>query len=141
MPIKLENRGNVTDYLLGLDDLQQPKKIDMSILRQDQWNSAILMITRLLLMKKGIYPDQPEMGIDIRGRYRFSFEEELYKLQDELDEQINTYLPEFRPIEVYAKYKVINKQRCIVIQVSISQGNYELIYNTDKNTIEGLEGI
>ena len=59
------------------------------------------MISRLIMLRKGTYPDFPEMGVDIVGRYRFAFEDECSLLSMDIEEQANRYLPEFYPISIY----------------------------------------
>ena len=132
---------NVRDYLLGLDDLQQPRMIDMSIIKPNEWNSAILMIARLILIVPGTYADHPELGIDIKGRYRFAFEEELYQLSQELDEQIHTYLPDFNLVSVIAYHEEKNLVHYIVIDIQIDQITYRILYNVDENKLVGLEDL
>lgn len=130
---------NLKDYLLDIDDLNKPKVLDMMEVSNNKMNSAILMIARLILMKKATYMDQPDMGIDIRGRYRFSFENELSDLNKDLQDQINKYLPEASPVTVNCYYQQINKQNCVIIQMSIQQSMYQLIYNTETYTLAGFE--
>lgn len=132
---------NIRDYLLGLDDLQQPRIVDMSIIKPNEWNSAILMIARLVLMIPGTYADHPEMGIDIKGRYRFAFEDELHQLSTELDEQIHTYLPDYNLVSVYAYHKEKNLVNYIVIDIQIDQVTYRILYNVDENILVGLEDV
>ena len=144
MPTYNDNlyRGdNVRDYLLGLDDLQQPRVIDMSIIKPNEWNSAILMIARLILIIPGTYADHPEMGIDIKGRYRFAFEDELHQLSTELDEQIHTYLPDYNLVSVYAYHKEKKLVNYIVIDIQIDQVTYRILYNVDENILVGLEDV
>jgi len=141
MPRLLNEEANVTDYLLGLDDLQQPRAIDMSIIRPNEWNSAILCIARLILMRKGQLDDHPEMGIDIRARYKFAYEDELFQLNQEIQEQVNRYLPEFAPIEVTSQFKEGKPVGSIAIVIVIDNVAYELLYNLTSTTIEGLEGM
>lgn len=141
MPRVLNEEANVTDYLLGLDDLQQPRAIDMSIIRPNEWNSAILFIARLILMRKGQLDDHPDMGIDIRARYKFSYEDELIQLNQEIQEQVARFLPEFSPIEVTSQFKEGKAEGSIVIIVIIDNVAYELLYSLTSATIEGLEGM
>lgn len=132
---------NIKDYLLGLDDLQRPRVIDMSIIQPNQWNSAILMISRLILMVPGTCADHPEMGIDIKGRYRFAFEDELTQLGQELDEQITRYLPDFNLVSVSAEFKTKDMVGYIVIDIQIDQVTYRILYNIDENKLVGLEDL
>nr|DAF62238.1 MAG TPA: Baseplate wedge protein [Myoviridae sp. ctIty1] len=103
-------------------------------------NSAALLIVRLLLLKKGTYPDYPDLGIDIRGRYRFAFEEELITLRQELEEQMTLYLPELLPVEVEVslyrpKDSLDNK---ILFSITIRETRFSILYNIAQNTIDGL---
>ena len=137
----LYSGDNVRDYLLGLDDLQQPRVIDMSIIKPNEWNSAILMIARLILIIPGTYADHPEMGIDIKGRYRFAFEEELHQLSQELDDQIHRYLPDYNLVSVTAYSQVKELVHYIVIDIQIDQITYRILYNVDENKLVGLEDL
>lgn len=139
MSRNLKDEANIRDYLLGLDDLKKPKVIDMSIIAPKQWNSAILMISRLIMMKKGTYPDHPDLGIDIRGRYSFSFEDDLYSLQEDIDEQASRYLPEFAPYQIRCMFQSINDINYVVIVIVINNIAYTLLYDIDGHTLEGLE--
>ena len=63
--ITVDSTANIRDYLLDLDDIGKPKVVDMTDIRRGKLNSAATMIIRLLLLKKGTYPDFPNLGIDI----------------------------------------------------------------------------
>lgn len=140
MAITTDDNANITDYLLGMDDLNRPKAIDMSIIKPGVMNSAMLMIIRMILMRKGTIPDIPDLGIDIRGRYRFAFESELTTLQSEISQQIQTYLPEFlsNEVNVYMQTGETDGPK-VVIEITIDGTTYELIYNISTNTLEGLD--
>lgn len=136
--LKLE--ANIRDYLLDIDDLNRPKVLDMENIQTGTMNSAALLIIRLLLLKKGSYPDFPDLGIDIRGRYRFAFEEELITLRNELEDQISTYLPELIPVDVEVSlYRPKDSlENMILFSIIIRQVKFEILYNVAANTIEGL---
>ena len=111
------DENNINEYLLGLDDLQQPKIIDMSIITPNVWNSAILLVARLLLLKKGTYPDHPDLGIDIRARYKFTFDSDLVTLQQEVESQISKYLPELAHVQVRTELKKISDRYCVIVYI------------------------
>lgn len=132
--------ANIRDYLLDVNDLNQPKVLDLSEIETGKMNSAALLIVRLLLLKKGTYPDYPDLGIGIRGRYRFAFEEELITLRQELEEQMTLYLPELLPVEVEVslyrpKDSLDNK---ILFSITIRETRFSILYNIAQNTIDGL---
>lgn len=136
----LKVEANIIDYLLDIDDLNRPKVLDMENIQTGTMNSAALLIIRLLLLKKGSYPDFPDLGIDIRGRYRFAFEEELITLRNELEDQISTYLPELIPVDVEVSlYRPKDSlENMILFSIIIRQVKFEILYNVAANTIEGL---
>lgn len=136
----LKVEANIRDYLLDIDDLNRPKVLDMENIQTGTINSAALLIIRLLLLKKGSYPDFPDLGIDIRGRYRFAFEEELITLRNELEDQISTYLPELIPVDVEVSlYRPKDSlENMILFSIIIRQVKFEILYNVAANTIEGL---
>lgn len=137
--IPKDDKSNIIDHLIGIDDIGRPKEIDMTIIKSGVMNSAILMIIRLLLTRKGTYADIPDLGIDLRGRYRFAFEEELTTLENEISQQMTTYLPEFSPIEVHALLRTGDTDGPkVVIEITIDATVYQLIYNVTTNTIDGM---
>lgn len=138
--ITVDSTANIRDYLLELDDIGKPKVVDMTDIRRGKLNSAATMIIRLLLLKKGTYPDFPNLGIDIRGRYRFMFSEELSTLESELTDQIETYLPELLPITVSAEMITIPSTTAngILFNIISNEIDFVLLYNINKNTFDGI---
>nr|WP_278860472.1 hypothetical protein [Catenibacterium mitsuokai] len=138
--ITADSTANIRDYLLELDDIGKPKVVDMTDIRRGKLNSAATMIIRLLLLKKGTYPDFPNLGIDIRGRYRFMFSEELSTLESELTDQIETYLPELLPITVSAEMITIPSTTAngILFNIISNEIDFVLLYNINKNTFDGI---
>lgn len=142
MPTKTNEEYNFYDYPLGTDDLGLPKVRDMSKIETGVMNSAILCIIRLILIEKGTYPDHPDMGVGIRSRYRFAFESELTSLQEDIETQISTYLPEVSPVTV--KVALENDRNDILknkikISIIIDETEYLLSYDVTSNTLEGVK--
>lgn len=141
LTVQENSLANVKDYLLTIDDLGQPKVVDMTKIEPGRLNSAATMIMRLILLKKGTYPDLPDMGVDIRGRYRFAYEDELPSLQNDIAEQIATYLPEMLPIDITVETATIPNTLMMGILISIisEQTKFVLLYNIADNTLEGIK--
>lgn len=134
-----KENNNIKEYLIGLNELGLPKVYDMSKIEPGKLNSAIILITKLILMRKGTIADIPDMGVDIRGRYRFSFEEELTMLQADIQAQIEAYLPEFIPVNVAAYFeRDRNGYPGVAIVIIINKTAYRVLYSIEKNTIEGI---
>ena len=132
--------GKIRDYLLALDDLQQPKVLNMDKIVSGEFNTAIICIIRLILMRKGTDPDRPDMGIDIVGRYRFAFDSELISLQREIEDQITTYLPEFLPATVEISMATERNNPMyynrIDIKIAVNTTMYQLFYNKESQELE-----
>ena len=138
LPVTFDDEANVRDYLLAVNDINRPKVVDMKDIKPNKYNSAVTMLSRLIFIRKGTYPDHPDMGIDIVGRYRFAFEDECKILAREIEEQASKYLPEFYPIQVYCELVQDNEKHKINIHVIINEVEYLLVYNISDNTLEGL---
>lgn len=136
----LGNVINIKDYMMSINDLGKPTVYDMSDITPGKMNSVITLLGRLLLLKKGTYLDHPDLGIDIRSKYKFIYEDELYKLKADIENQVSTYLPEFLPINVTIEFQTINKIRVIVIYITIDQTLFEITYDPNTFTITGLAG-
>lgn len=138
MPVTFDDQANVRDYLLAVNDINRPKVVDMKDIKPNKYNSAVTMIARLILIRQGTYPDHPDMGIDIVGRYRFAFENESITLAREIEEQANKFLPEFYPIHVYCELVQDIEKHKINIHIIINEVEYLLVYDITNNTLEGL---
>lgn len=143
MDLNLSTDDNPRDYLMALNDLGKPKVIDMSRIENGVMNTAITCIARLIIMRKGTDMDRPDMGIDIVGRYRFADTNELTTLQQEIQDQIYMYLPEFIPVTVECNPIIENTQdRSIVkieINIIINGVMYQLMYSIEDSKIEVLQ--
>lgn len=131
---------NVKEYLLALDDIGQPKVVDMKTIKNGVMNSAALLISKLICMQKGSRPDQPDMGVDIRRRYRFGYESELGMLQTDIENQISTYLPEFLPVDVKVGIRTNDGEKNkIIISITIDGVMYQLSYDPVNSIFEIFE--
>ena len=131
---------NIREDLLALDDIGQPKVVDMRIIKNGVMNSAVILISKLICMQKGSRPDQPDMGVDIRRRYRFGFESELGMLQTDIEEQIATYLPEFLPVDVKVGIQTGDGEKNkIIISITINGVMYQLSYDPVNSVFEIFE--
>lgn len=139
--VKLNKELNIVDCPMGINDLNLPKMRDMSDIEPGVYNGAILDIIRLILLKKGTYPDHPEMGVDIKGRYRFAFDSEIGTLQSDIKNQIIAYLPEVLPVDVVATL-VQNKDTLlhqINLSIVVNEIEYQLVYDISSNTLVGIQ--
>lgn len=122
------DKVTVLEYFLGLDEFNHPK------IYTDQHAIYILLI-RLILLEPGTYPNKPNMGVGLVSKYRYSVTEDLTSLKEDIQNQIDTFLPEFNQSEVKVEYTE-NKE--ISIAISLGEYEYDLIYNRDNNTLSAL---
>lgn len=123
-----ESSNDFKEYLLSINEFVQPK-----VLKKDQ--AAYTNIIRLLLLEPGTNQTHPEMGIGIRSRYRFSDTDEIYKLQQEVKEQLQIYLPNLLTIDV--QIETYGTTLAIFISAD-DESIYGIGYNTDNGKIGGL---
>ena len=80
------------EHLLTIDRYNKPAVVSD--------NDAInVLICTLLLLEPGSDPLHPEKGVGIRSRFRMSTEDNLDSLEDEIKEQILTYIPGYNPVD------------------------------------------
>ena len=132
----IDEKVNIRDYLLDIDDINQPKVIDLNI-QQGKISSGLLMVIRLIIMRKGTNPDIPNMGVDISGRYKFAFDRELAMFQTDVEEQIATYLPEMLPVNVKCYLDNRGENR-LTIELGMDGVIYMLAYNPSSSSLEFL---
>ena len=76
-----------------------------------------ILIKRLILLNPGTYQNRPNMGVGLFSRWKFSDTEDVSKLENEIKDQIETYLPQFslNSIDISVKN---DKELLINIQVA-----------------------
>ena len=141
MDLNLSTDDNPRDYLMALNDLGKPKVIDMSRIENGVMNLDFNSYLFDDINKEEIL--EADMGIDIVGRYRFADTSELTTLQQEIQDQIYMYLPEFIPVTVECNPIIENTQdRSIVkieINIIINGVMYQLMYSIEDSKIEVLQ--
>lgn len=112
---------------LSVDDFNRPK-----ILEGREAISTLLV--HLILLEPGTYASHPTMGVGLVSRYRYNDEESLKQLQQDIEEQITTFLPEFEAVDVnvymdrHSPTKNTNNE--IVIEIEVDGVIYK--YETEK---------
>ena len=82
----MASESDKKELILGINSFDKPSEA----IGVDAWAK---LVTNLLFMKKGTYPSEPDMGIEIQ-KYEFDFIDDVKDdLEIEITEQINAYLP------------------------------------------------
>jgi len=106
-------------HLLSLNDFGMPLVLDDT-------HAMYTNIIYLLLLEKGKFQSHPNMGVDIRHRYRFNNNENfLQSLRTDISDQINTYLPELAMIDI----NLTIKGTTLGILINTEAGAYAIAYN------------
>ncbi len=98
------------EYLLTTNEFLVPDYVEGS-------NACGLLMLRLLLLQPGQNPVHPDMGVGLGPKYRFITEDDMNMLQDRVQDQINTYLPnEFiDKTKVYMEIKPTHYLKIIIV--------------------------
>lgn len=116
------------EYLLSINEFVQPK-----VLKGE--SAAFIDILRLFLLEPGTNQTHPDMGIGIRSRYRFSDTSEIGKLKQEVQDQIETYIPELLVMDI--QIETFNTTLAIFITTK-NDSVYAIAYNTETGKIGSL---
>ena len=116
----------VIEHSISINQFNQP------LVYTNEDATAIKLI-ELILLRPGTYPTRPKMGVGLVERYRYTFFEHLYELEEDITNQIRTYLPEFESVDVNLTKDELNKT--LFITISLDSVAYSLVFNSQTNTI------
>lgn len=86
-------------------------------------------------MKPGTDFLHPEMGVDIIGRYRYCEENDIEDLQEEINNQINTYFPNYNTVSVSVNFENSN----IISKININDTLYT--FSSNDSTVRTLDSL
>lgn len=123
------------ELILGLNSFDTPAEA----IGKEAW---IRLILNLLYLKKGTYPSNPEIGIDIQS-YDFGFmDDAIDKLQSEIMSQVRTFLPDI-PLEsvIVKSDDIAGKKVLILILNFMDDGSVDtsVVASTITNNIINFE--
>lgn len=82
----MASESDKLELVLGVNNFDKPSEA----IGVNAWAK---LVTNLLFMKKGTYPSEPDMGIEIQ-KYEFSFIDDIQdELESTITEQLHSYLP------------------------------------------------
>lgn len=113
-------------HLLSLNNFGMPKVFSGT-------DAMYTKIVYLILLEKGKFQSHPNMGVGLRSRYRYNNSEGfLRSLQNDITNQISTYLPELSMIDV----SVNIKEHTLGIVIDTKEGAYTLAYNRSTDVLD-----
>lgn len=90
-----------------------------------------ILLVRLLLLEPGTNPLHPNMGVGIGPKYRFISENDIPKLEQRIQEQINTYLP-----TVFQSATTVHlelKENTKYLLITIVANDVKYVYDTENS--------
>lgn len=102
------------EYLLSINNFGRSK-----VLTNEQAIAALL--TRLILLEPGTNPLMPTMGVGIVSKYRYLFSSSAEQLKKDIQDQVNTFLPQanFTNVEL-----IYNSDNSVDIAITIDDVTY-----------------
>ena len=74
------------------------------------------LLTRLILLEPGTNPLMPTMGVGLVSKYRYLFESSAPQLKKDIENQINTFLPDAHCTNVELIY---NQDKTVDIAITV----------------------
>lgn len=102
---------NKRELLLSVNTFNKPTEL----IGKDAWARLVL---NLLFMKKGTFPSMPDMGIGIQD-YEYEFiDTAVASLNEEIEQQIRTYLPDLPLKGVKVSSTTVDRQEILLIAMT-----------------------
>lgn len=121
----------VQEACLTTDEFNRPK-----ILKGREAISTLLI--HLILLEPGTYPSRPEMGVGLISRYRYNDEESMKKLKQDIEDQVNLYIPEFNSVNVDISLAKDSLNNDIVLEIYLDDVLYKYETAQQENNKIGL---
>jgi hypothetical protein len=126
---ELKNKySQFTEHVLAKDEFNNPKVLNGP-------NAIVQKILNLILLRPGTYPTRPYMGVGLIENFRYTFTDEIDKLEAEINEQIRTYLPEFESVNVNLD-TTMEKNKVLLINIIVDSSVYTISLDSDKKTLD-----
>lgn len=116
------DKPTIREYFLNVNKFTRPE------VWSDE-DATFILLSRLILLNPGTYPNHPEMGVGLVERFRYSDARKILpELSDRIKEQIHTYLPEFATVNVDLS---VGEDKELKINIILDKMLYALTYNPD----------
>lgn len=119
-----------TEVVIGINSFDQPAEAS-------ETGAWVKIISRLLFMKKGTYPTDPEMGCELQ-KYEFAFSDKAaIEITEVIREQCQTYLPDIPLTSINvstAEYLPGRNVLLISMEFEISPGQYNTVVVASEKT-------
>lgn len=100
-------------------------------------DALAVIILRLIKAKPGTDRLHPERGGDIIRRYLFCGPDDLDELDEELQKQINVYLPKYNTCKVTSDVLTVNGKSNLKLRIEIDDTIFS--FSTDKDSLSDTD--
>ena len=115
------------EYSLSINEFNQP-------VVYDDKKALYIKLIRLLLLEPGTYQSNPEMGVGIVSRYRYSTEVDISDLKYDIETQVNDYIPDLTSVSVDLEPDYSNN--LLYIKAYMNNILFEITFNTTTLKLE-----
>ena len=114
---------DITEYSLNLDSFLNPTIY--------KGRSAVeILICRLILLEPGTIETHPNMGVGISSKYRNMASSDLTELDNDIKDQITTYMPFIYGVEVKT---AVLKKGILRIAIKANDELFALTFDSNKD--------
>ena len=116
----------MNEYLMSVDEFYSPKVV------KDK-DAIYTLLIRLLQLEPGSIQTHPNMGVGLVSKYRFADADTVAEdLKTNIQEQILTYLPELKGVEVRA----YTSNKVLFVEIEVNSTLYKFSLSKDSDTIK-----
>ena len=112
-----------TDHLFTTSTFNKPLVI------KDK-DAILTLVCRLILLEPGTISIAPEAGVGLVSKYRYMNSETIVDLEENIEDQINRFLPYFTQVDVNIS---LQENKILLIELDIDDSIYTLRANISKN--------
>lgn len=116
----------IYDYPLSINKINLPKELE-------NIDALTLYLKKLIIMDKGTYESNPNMGVGIRN-YRYDDPSNLLLLKNEIEDQIMKFLPYFSTIDVNVEYN----NKTAYFKIILDKNIFSFKTSTSTYTLEDI---
>lgn len=125
------NTGAYKEHTLSINEFNRPLEFYGP-------KAIITKIIELIMMNPGTYPTRPYMGVGLIKNYRNTFMRNIGEIQEVINNQIQTYLPEFSGVHVTLLSG--DSTEVLFIFIEINDTSYSVSLDVKTKTLKYISG-
>lgn len=122
------------EYTLSTDEFNKPRVLKSK-------DAIAQLLIHLILLEPGTYSNRPEMGVGLVSRYRYTNTNNIINLQNDIQNQIETYLPEFIGVDVNVSFDEDSTDNDLIIEIFFDGTTYKFETSKQEDNKIGLTDL